>query len=75
MSNLLDEEVQVDWKLLDKLLQQPPLSHSTTAIYAADSWPSDNSTTKDVYDMIVKVSREISPMCASFNLPFLLAIV
>jgi len=62
VSNIRDEEVQVDWKLLNKLLQQPPLSHSTTAIYAADSWASDNSTTKDVYDMIVKVSREVSPM-------------
>jgi len=44
------------------MLQQLPLSHSTTAICAADSWESDNSTTKDVYDMIVKTSREVSPM-------------
>jgi len=59
---LPDEEVQVNRKLLVKILRQPPLSHSTTAIYAADSWASDNSTTKDVYDMIVKTSREVSPM-------------
>ena len=63
---LLDEEVQVNRKLL-KILQQLPLSHSTTAIYAADSWESDNSTTKDVYDMIVKTSREVSPMCGFLN--------
>ena len=61
----LPEEVQVNAKLLQKILQQPPLSHSATAIYAADSWASDNSTTKDVYDMIVKTSREVSPMCRS----------
>ena len=58
-------EVQVNRKLLEKILGQPPLSHSATAIYAADSWASDNSTTKDVYDMIVKTSREVSPMCRS----------
>ncbi|KAF9782870.1 hypothetical protein BJ322DRAFT_180338 [Thelephora terrestris] len=62
VTNLLEEELQVDSKLLDKLLRQPPLSHSTTAIYAADSWASDNSTTEDVYDMIVEVSREVSHM-------------
>ena len=61
----LQEEVQVNRKLLEKILQQLPLSHSTTAIYAADSWASDNSTTKDVYDMVVKTSREVSPMCGS----------
>ncbi|KAF9645676.1 alpha/beta-hydrolase [Thelephora ganbajun] len=62
VTNLSKEEVQVNRKLLEKVLQQPPQSHSTTAIYAADSWASDNSTTKDVYDMIVKTSREVSPM-------------
>jgi len=62
VASLLDEDVQVNEKLLQKILRQPPLSHSTTAIYAADSWESDNSTTKDVYDMIVKTSREVSPM-------------
>lgn len=67
--NLLGEEVQVNEKLFDKLLQQPPLSHSTTAIYAADSWESDNSTTKDVYDMVVKTSREVSPMFGAMWFP------
>jgi len=65
----LPEEIKVDVKLLEKILQQPPLSHSATAIYAADSWASDNSTTRDVYDMIVKTSREVSPMCRSLNPP------
>jgi len=65
----LPEEIKVDVKLLEKILQQPPLSHSATAIYAADSWASDNSTTKDVYDVIVKTSREVSPMCRSLNPP------
>ena len=64
--NLLDEEVQVNRKLF-KTLHQLPLSHSATGIYAADSWESDNSTTKDVYDMVVKISREVSPMCRSLN--------
>lgn len=68
-ANLLDEEVPVNRKLLEKMLQQPPLSHGTTAIYAADSWESENSTTKDVYDMIVKTSREVSPMCRFLNSP------
>ena len=63
----LPEEVQVNWKLVEKIIGQPPLSHSATAIYAADSWESDNSTTKDVYDMIVKTSREVSPMCRSLT--------
>ena len=63
------EEVQVDTELLEKILQQAPLSHSTTAIYAADSWASDNSTTKDAYDMILKTSREVTPMCRSLTLP------
>jgi len=63
----LPEEVRVNQKLLDKIIGQPPLSHSATAIYAADSWASDNSTTGDVYDMIVKTSREVSPMCRSPN--------
>jgi len=67
VANLLEEEVQVNRKLLEKILKQPPLSHGTTAIYAADSWDSDNSTTRDVYDMIVKTSREVSPMCRSLN--------
>lgn len=67
--NLLGEEIQVNEKLFDKISRQPPLSHSTTAIYAADSWESDNSTTKDVYDMIVKTSREVSPMCESLHSP------
>jgi hypothetical protein len=62
-TNLLDEEVQVNEKLFKKILQQLPLSHSAMAIHAADSWESENSTTKDVYDMIVKTSREVSPMC------------
>ena len=75
MVNLLDEDIQINQKLLDKILRQPPLSHSTTAIYAADSWESDNSTTKDVYDMIVKTSREVSPMCAFLNPPPRLAAV
>ena len=66
--NTFLEEVQVNRKLLEKILGQPPLSHSVTAIYAADSWASDNSTTKDVYDMIVKTSREVSPMCKIPNL-------
>lgn len=70
VTNLFDEEVEVNKKLLDKMLQQAPLSHSTTAIYAADSWESENSTTKDIYDMIVKTSREVSPMCASINSTF-----
>ena len=61
--NLLAEEVQVNRELLEKVLRQAALSHSTTAIYAADSWASDNSTTKDVFGMIVKTSREITPMC------------
>ena len=65
----LPEEVQVNTKLLEKILQQTPLSHSATAIYAADSWASDNSTTKDVYDMIVKTSREVTPMCRPLNPP------
>ena len=69
----LVEEVQVDRKLLEKMLLQPPVSHSATAIYAADSWASDNSTTKDVYDMIVKTSREVSPMCKSLSPPHRLA--
>jgi len=74
-ANLLDEEVQVNRKLL-KILQQLPLSHSTTGIYAADSWESENSTTKDVYDMVVKTSREVSPMCKFLNqLPRLVAVV
>lgn len=60
--NLLDEDVQINAKLLNKVLRQPPLSHSTTAIYAADSHASDNSTTKDVYDMVIKTSREVSHM-------------
>lgn len=67
VANLLDEDVQVNKELLHKILRQPPLSHSTTAIYAADSWESDNSTTADVYGMIVKTSREVSPMCASIS--------
>ena len=66
----LPEEIQVNVKLLEKILHQPPLSHSATAIYAADSWASDNSTTKDVYDMIVKTSREVSSMCRSFQPAF-----
>ena len=66
---VLQEEVQVNRKLLEKLSQQLPLSHSTTAIYAADSWASDNSSTKDVYDMIVKTSREVSPMCRPSKSP------
>lgn len=61
--NLPDEQVQVNRKLLQKILQQPPLSHSGAAIYAADGWELDNSTTQDVYDVIVKTSREVSPMC------------
>lgn len=64
VANLLNEDVRVNRNLLKKILQQPPLSHSATAIYAADSWESDNSTTEDVYNMIVKTSREVSPMCA-----------
>ena len=67
VTNLLDEEVRVNRKLLKKILQQLPLSHSITAIYGADSWESENSTTKDVYDMIVKTSREVSPMCRFLN--------
>ena len=63
VADLQEEEVQVNTKLLEKILRQPPLSHSQTAIYAADSLESDNSTTKDVYDMIAKTSREVSPMC------------
>lgn len=67
MANLLDEEVQVNKALFDQMLRQPPLSHSTTAIYAADSWQSDNSTAEDVYDTIVKTSREVSHMCESLD--------
>ena len=63
VADLPCEEVRVNTKLLEKVLRQPPLSHSTTAIYAADSWESDNSTTRDVYDMVAKTSREVSPMC------------
>ena len=67
--------VRVNIKLLEKVLQHPPLSHSTTAIYAADSWESDNSTTRDVYDMVAKTSREVSPMCKSLDpLPRLAAV-
>ena len=64
----LSEEVQVNVKLLEKILRQAPaLAALGTAIYAADSWASDNSTTKDVYDAIVKTTREVSPMCRSLN--------
>ena len=63
VADLPHEEVRVNIKLLEKVLQQPPLSHSITAIYAADSWQSDNSTTRDVYDVVAKTSREVSPMC------------
>ena len=69
VTNLLDEEIQVNGRLLKKILQQPPMSQSTTAIYAADSWESENTTTRDVYDMIVKTSREISPMCRFLGPP------
>lgn len=71
-ANLADEDIHVNENLLQKILRQPPQSYSTTAIYAADSWASDNSTTRDVYDMIVKTSREVSPMCTSLDPPFLL---
>jgi len=62
VTNLLEDEIQVNGRLLEKILQQLALSQSTIAIYAADSWASDNTTTKDVYDMVVKTSREVSPM-------------
>ena len=63
VADLPREKVRVNVRLLEKILHQPPLSHSMTAIYAADGWESDNSTTKDVYDMVAKTSREVSPMC------------
>ena len=70
VTNLLEEEVQVNRKLLKKISRQPPLSQSTIAIYAADCWKSDNSTTRDVYDTIVKTSREVTPMCRFPGPPF-----
>ena len=75
VAELPHEEVPVNMKLLKKVLRQPPLSHSVTAMYAADSWASDSSTTRDVYDMIAKTSREVSPMCKFLDpLPHLAAV-
>jgi hypothetical protein len=41
----------------------PATSYSTTAIIGADDFSDDETTIKDRFDIIVRVTRELTPTC------------
>jgi hypothetical protein len=41
----------------------PAISYSTEAIMGADNFNDDETTIKDLFDIIVQTTREVSPTC------------